>query len=120
MAHFAELDANNVVIRVIVIADENESDGENFCANLLGGRWKQTSYNTIGNRHRLGGTPFRKNYASTGYTYDEARDAYIPPQPYPSWSLDEDTCLWGAPIPYPIDGGHYVWNEPLMSWTQIG
>ncbi|MFZ3043830.1 MAG: hypothetical protein WA058_01845 [Minisyncoccia bacterium] len=87
MAHFAELDEHNIVLRVIVVADEHEADGENWCHNFAGGRWKQTSYNGR----------IRKNYAGIGYTYDEARDAFIPPQPGSDWILDEATCRWKAP-----------------------
>ena len=103
MAHFAELDDNNIVLRVIVVSDDNEADGENWCNNLLGGSWKQTSYNAN----------IRKNYAAIGFTYDESRDAFIPPQPYPSWTLDESTCLWKAPVDYPSDGKKYTWEESI-------
>lgn len=119
MAHFAELDDNNVVLRVIVVNDSDEADGENFCHKLLGGRWKQTSYNTRGNIHQLGGTPFRKNYAGIGYRYDDQLDAFIPPPPFPSWVLNEDTCLWEPPIPYPTDGNSYVWDETSQHWVAI-
>lgn len=117
MAHFAELDSNNVVLRVIVVANadtasadgtEKEYIGQAFCERLLGGIWKQTSYN--GN--------FRKNYAGIGYTYDAGRDAFIPPQPYPSWTLDETTCEWNAPIPMPTDGKAYKWEENFQSWIE--
>ena len=94
MAHFAEIDENNIVTRVIVVADEHEADGENWCNNFLGGTWKQTSYNTLGNVHALGGTPLRKNYAGKGYIYDSTRDAFYEPQPEGSWTLNEDTCQW--------------------------
>lgn len=87
MAHFAELNENNIVIRVIVVADEYETDGENWCHNFAGGKWKQTSYNAR----------IRKNYAGIGYTYDEERDAFIPPKPYPDCILDKETCQWKAP-----------------------
>lgn len=118
MAHFAEIDANGVVLRVIVVANEDTADsngveleqvGVAFCQRLLGGIWKQTSYN--GN--------FRKNYAGLGYTYDARRDAFIPPKPYNSWVLNEDTCLWDAPTPYPADGKHYSWNDDTTSWVEI-
>ena len=104
MAHFAELDDNNIVLRVIVVSNDNEADGENWCKNLLGGRWKQTSYNNN----------IRKNYAAIGFTYDESRDAFIPPQSYPSWILDESTCSWKAPVDYPSDGKQYKWEESLI------
>jgi hypothetical protein len=115
MAHFAELGENNVVLRVIVVADrdtqdhtgqEVESIGAEFCRNLLGGTWKKTSYN--GN--------IRKNYAGVGYVYDSVRDAFISPRPFPSWELDEDTCRWRAPIDYPTDGEQYRWNEDAGAW----
>jgi hypothetical protein len=114
MAHFAELNPSNVVLRVIVVATEDNSDangvekeyiGAAFCERLLGGRWKQTSYN--GN--------MRKNFAIIGSTYDEQRDAYIYPQPYPSWLLNEDTCKWEAPVPQP--DGFFVWDETTQAWT---
>lgn len=121
MAHFAELDDNNLVLRVIVVSDEDAVDGENFCHHLLGGRWKQTSYNTRGGQHLLGGTPFRKNYAGIGSIYDETRDAFLLPQPFPSWTLNETTCLWEPPIPYPINqsGLLYRWNETTRSWLRV-
>lgn len=118
MAHFAELDNNNIVQRVIVVNNsdtmkdgvEDEQTGINFCQRLLGGIWKQTSYN--GN--------FRKNYAGMGYTYDSIRDAFISPSPFPSWVLNENTCRWGAPIPMPIEEGKfYVWDEPTITWKEI-
>ena len=118
MAHFVELDANNVVLRGIVVANsdtasadgtEKEYIGQAFCERLLGGTWKQTSYN--GN--------FRKNYAGIGYTYDAGRDAFIPPQPFPSWVLDEDTCLWNAPTPMPTDGKFYAWDEATQTWIEV-
>jgi|TARA_R110000787_G_scaffold34615_1_gene89456 hypothetical protein len=111
MAHFAEIDESNIVIRVIVVADENEADGENWCNGFLGGTWKQTSYNTRANIHLLGGTAFRKNYAGTGYTYDSTKDAFIPPKPFNSWVLNETTCCYDAPVSYPDDGKNYVWDE---------
>ena len=120
MAHYAFLDQNNIVIEVIVGKNEGE-DGVNW--EVQYGQFrnqvcKQTSYNTRGGVHLLGGTPFRKNYAGLGYTYDAARDAFIPPQPYPSWVLNEDTCLWDAPVPYPSDGP-YSWNEANQTWDAI-
>ena len=103
MAHFAELDENNTVLRVIVVnnqdcldanGNESEAVGVEFCRNLLGGTWVQTSYNTVGGQHLLGGTPLRKNYAGIGYTYDETRDAFIPSKCHDEATLNEDTCLW--------------------------
>lgn len=122
MAHFAELDDQNIVLRVIVVSDEDAVDGENFCHDLLGGRWKQTSYNTRGGQHLLGGTPFRKNYAGIGYTYDETLDAFLPPQPYPSWILDLNTGLWNPPILKPNDPNdnqYYVWDESQSNWVLV-
>jgi hypothetical protein len=117
MAHFAEIDENNIVTRIIVIADKFESTGESWCTNFTGGgTWKQTSYNTYGNVHALGGTPFRKNYAIVGSTYDETRDAFIPLKPFTSWTLNETTCQWDCPAAYPDDGKKYDWNETTTTW----
>jgi len=117
MAHFAELDENNVVLQVIVGVDEPH-DGEAIYAQTTGRVWKKTSYNTFGGEHRLGGTPFRKNYAGIGYTYDPDRDAFIPPQPFPSWTLDEQTCHWISPIPIPTGDKRYVWDEQTLQWIE--
>jgi hypothetical protein len=119
MAHFAEIDENNIVLRVLVVDNSNEEHGQEFLANDLGlgGRWIQTSYNTYGNVHALGGTPLRKNYAGIGHTYDESRDAFIPPQPFASWTLNEDTCLWQAPVAMPTDFASY-WDETTLSWKE--
>jgi len=115
MAHFAKLDENNVVTQVIVVdnkdcADasgvEKESIGIAFCERLFGGNWKQTSYN--GNK--------RKNYAGIGYTYNADIDAFVPPKPYPSWTLNNDTAQWEPPTPMPADGQMYGWNEESQSW----
>ena len=117
MAHFAKLE-NNIVIQVIVVANqeiidengqESEQKGIDFCSNLLGGTWKQTSYN--GN--------IRKNYAGIGYTYDETLDAFIAPKPFNSWLLDETTCQWKAPVDYPADKGHCKWNEETLTWDAM-
>ena len=116
MAHFAEIDENNIVTKVIVVADEHEADGENWCNGFLGGTWKQTSYNTVGNVHALGGTPFRKNYAGVGFNYDTSKDAFIPPSNFPSWTLNESTCQWECPTTYPDDGEKYTWIEDSTSW----
>lgn len=118
MAHFAELDGDHIVTRVIVVNNnelldefgvEQEMIGRQFCVNLLGGTWVQTSYN--GN--------IRKNFAGIGYTYDVQRDAFIPPKPFNSWVLNEDTCQWEAPIPYPDDGKIYSWDEDTISWIEL-
>jgi hypothetical protein len=116
MAHFAKLDSNNIV--VFVTAGRDEDNGKEDEISLrTGDTYKQTSYNTIGGKHLLGGIPFRKNYAGLGYTYDATRDAFIPPQPFPSWVLDEETCLWGAPVAMPTDGQRYQWDEATTSWV---
>lgn len=121
MAHFAEVDSNNVVVRVLVVGDEQEDRGQEFLADDLGlgGTWLKTSYNTQGGVHTLGGTPFRKNYAGIGFTYDSVRDAFIPPKPYNSWLLDEDTCNWNAPVAYPSDGKLYTWDEENTTWNEV-
>lgn len=122
MAHFAEIDEQGVVLRVLVVDNAQESDGQNFLANTLGlgGTWVKTSYNTLGGVHNNGGTPLRKNYAGVGFTYDSSRDAFIPPKPYESWVLNETSCLWEAPIAYPTDGKIYRWNETTTSWDEVG
>tara|TARA_Y100000361_G_scaffold151909_1_gene170242 strand:- start:712 stop:1098 length:387 start_codon:yes stop_codon:yes gene_type:complete len=122
MAHFAKLDENNVVVQVLVVADTDaptEEAGQTFLQNLYKNTitYKQTSYNTFAGEHKLGGTPFRKNYAGIGFTYDSTKDAFIPPKPFDSWTLDEDTCLWEAPVAYPSDGKGYVWKEDSKTWV---
>jgi len=117
VAHYAQLDENNVVTQVIVVANSDEeidgvfdeSKGVEFCYNLLGGTWKKTSYN--GN--------IRKNYAGIGYTYDAGRDAFIPPKPFASWVLVEETCQWAAPTAMPDDGKRYTWDEATTSWVEV-
>ena len=120
MAHWAEIDEDNIVTRVLVVADDKE-DGQTFLANELGlgGTWYRTSYNTIAGEHRNGGTPFRKNYAGIGFTYDATRDAFIPPKPFASWTLNEETCNWDAPTPMPTDGKLYSWSEETTSWVVV-
>jgi len=118
MAHFAQLDENNIVVQVIVGVDEPH-DGEAIYAETTGKVWKKTSYNTLGGVHLLGGTPFRKNYAGIGFTYDAQRDAFIAPQPFPSWVLNEQTCQWNPPIQYPSDDKRYQWDEQTTSWKEI-
>jgi hypothetical protein len=117
MAHFAELDENNTVIRVIVGINESEGDGEVIYRDQTKTIWKQTSYNTVAGVHLLGGTPFRKNYAGIGFKYDEALDAFIPPQPFPSWALDENSCTWVAPVEKPEEPGFYSWSEADLRWS---
>ena len=115
MSHFAKLDENNIVTFVTVGRDED--DGlEAELSERTGDIYKQTSYNTSGGVHSLGGTPFRKNYAGIGFTYDAERDAFILPKPYESWLLVEETCQWEAPVPYPDDGLMYSWNEEIIDW----
>lgn len=110
MAHFAELDSDNTVIRVIV------ADTKEWCENNLGGTWVQTSYNTIGGEHKLGGTPLHKNYAGIGYKFDGT--GFFAPQPYPSWIMNQDTYLWEAPVAMPTDGEKYVWDESIGNWVK--
>ena len=118
MAHFVKLNEDKVVIQGIVVSNQDTADehgaeqeaiGASFCANLLGGTWKQTSYNAR----------IRKNYAGIGYTYDEGRDAFIPPKPFASWVLDEATCHWKAPVDMPVDDKRYSWNEETTSWVEV-
>ena len=118
MAHFAQLNEENLVTQVIVVANqdtadqdgvENEAIGIAFCTNLLGGTWKQTSYN--GN--------IRKNYAGIGFKYDATLDAFVPPQPYASWILDKTTAQWEAPTPYPTDDKRYTWDEATTAWVEV-
>ena len=118
MAHFAKLDENNIVTFVTVGRQEDDGKEADLCART-GDVYKQTSYNTHGGVHALGGTPLRKNYAGIGYTYDPVRDAFIPPKPYASWVLNETTCLWDAPVAYPDDGKRYSWDEATTSWVEV-
>ena len=122
MAHFAKLGVGNIVEQVIVVSNDvatTEQAGVDFINKLYNTRdvWKQTSYNTFSGEHSFGGTPFRKNYAGIGFQYDQQRDAFIPPKPFNSWVLNEDTCLWNAPIEYPQDDNEYIWNEQTLSWN---
>jgi len=129
MASFAKIGLNNKVIEVQSVVNEvlhdsngveQEAIGIDFLTKLTGWAiWKQTSYNTFGGIHTLGGTPLRKNHAGIGYTYDEDRNAFIPPKPYNSWILNETTCQWEAPSAMPDDGERYEWNESTTSWDQI-
>ena len=121
MAHYAFLDLNNIVTEVIVGKDESESsmDWEQHYGEFRSQTCKRTSYNTFGGVHNNGGTPYRKNYAGIGYTYNTNRDAFIPPKPFASWILNETTCLWQAPTPKPNDGKIYVWNEEQLIWIEI-
>ena len=124
MAHFAKIGKGRKVEKVIVISNNdapNEQAGVDFIHNLYKEKdlWKQTSYNTHGGVHKLGGTPFRKNYATVGGTYDQTRDAFIPPKPFNSWILNETTCRWEAPVAYPTDGQEYSWNESTNNWVLL-
>jgi hypothetical protein len=119
MAHWAELDENNIVTRVLVGSNEDSDEGYQWLIDNLGGTWVKTSYNTQGGVHSLGGTPLRKNYAGIGYSYDATRDAFIPPKPFNSWILNEETCLWDAPTPYPTDGQMYRWVEEDLNWQVV-
>ena len=119
MAHYAFIDSNNIVTEVITGKNEGEDgiDWEQWYGDFRGQTCKRTSYNTMGGVHSGGGTPYRKNYAGIGYTYDRDRQAFIPPKPFESWTLNEETCLWDAPVAYPTDGELYVWNENTTSWV---
>ena len=129
MASFAKIGLNNKVIEVLSVHNnelldansvEQEVNGIDFLTKLTGWAvWKQTSYNTRGGVHLTGGTPFRKNHAGIGSTYDEDRDAFIPPKPFNSWTLNEDTCLWEAPVALPDTENRYTWNEATTSWDLI-
>ena len=113
MAHFAKV--NNGIVEQVIVA---EPDFFDTFVDSTPGEWIQTSYNTRGGQHPEG-RPLRKNFAGIGYTYDRTRDAFIPPQPYASWVLNEDTCLWDAPTPYPTDGKQYQWDEATVSWIEV-
>lgn len=125
MATYAFVNSNGVVVEVIKGRDEDEvvdgiTDWEAYYASKRDGLMcRRTSYNTQGNQHLLGGIPFRGNYAGIGYRYDDTLDAFIPPQPYPSWTLNETTCLWDAPVAYPDDGLRYNWDEASQSWQEV-
>lgn len=119
MAHYAVLDKNNVVTQVFVGKDEHEPLPDGVISWETYYVAKRTSYNTQGGQHLTGGTPYRKNYAGIGFTYDETRDAFIPPQPYSSWTLDEAKCLWESPAPMPTDGKLYAWSEDDQTWLEI-
>tara|TARA_B100000212_G_scaffold319537_1_gene276751 strand:- start:756 stop:1127 length:372 start_codon:yes stop_codon:yes gene_type:complete len=121
MAHYAFLNMQNIVTEVIVGSDETDSpiNWEIHYGNMREQVCKRTSYNTSAGKHRNGKIPFRKNYAGIGYTYDYARDAFIPPKPFDSWTLNENTCQWEPPVARPTDDKLYEWNENNKSWTEI-
>jgi len=109
MSHFAKIEDG--IVTQVIVAEQDFIDTQE-------GTWVQTSYNTHGGQHRLGGTPLRKNYAGIGYIYDSTRDIFYTPQPYPSWTLNETSCLWEPPVAYPSDGKMYKWNEDTRSWDE--
>lgn len=109
MAHFAEINEDNIVVRVVVTSNDLSDEGHSWLVENLGGTWVQTSYNAN----------IRKNFAGVGFTYDPEKDAFIAPQPFESWVLNEDTCQWIAPVPYPTDGRRYFWDEEVVDWTPI-
>jgi len=131
MARFAKLGVGNIIEKVVVVSNDiatTEQAGVEFLQNLYGDRatWKQTSYNTRGGVHLADGTPFRKNFAGIGYKYDQTRDAFIAPKPFPSWVLNETTCLWDPPVARPeltqeqIDNNNYYeWNEENQTWDLV-
>jgi len=112
MSHFAKVE--NGIVTQVIVAEQDVID-----SGLFGTGWVQTSYNTYAGAHKNGGTPLRKNYAGVGYTYDSGRDAFIAPKPYASWTLNETTCLWNAPTPYPTDDKLYTWDESTTSWVEV-
>jgi hypothetical protein len=130
MASFAKIE-NNIVITVVSVVNEVLKDSNGIEQEAIGIQflrtlynepnavWKQTSYNTVGGIHLLGGTPFRKNHAGIGYIYDSNRDAFIPPKPYNSWVLNETSCLWESPVAMLIDGNRYNWNELTLTWDIV-
>ena len=126
MAHFVEINDLKKVIQAVALDNKDTQDtdgnevetvGQKYLNDAFGGNWLKTSYNTRSGVHKLGGTPFRKNYAGIGYKYDEDKDAFIPPQPYNSWTLNEDTCQYDAPVACPNDEKKYIWNEETISWV---
>jgi len=121
MAHYALLNYQNIVTKVCTGKNEDETDYnmELVYQDMFKQVCKRTSYNTSGGVHSGGGTPFRKNYAGVGYTYDHSRDAFIPPKPYNSWVLVESSCLWESPVEYPADGEMYTWNEETINWDLV-
>lgn len=118
MAHFAEIDEDNLVTRILVTDNDAPNEGYDWLTENLGGTWIKTSFNTFGGQHLLGGVPLRKNRAEIGFTYDAVRDAFVPPKPYDSWVLNEETCLWQAPKARPTDGKKYLWDEGLLDWVE--
>lgn len=120
MAHFAKIDENNIVLRVVVVDDIYQNKAQDYLSNEcgLGGTWIQTSYNTKLGKHNLGGKPLRANYAGIGYIYHPELDIFSPPQIYPSWKLNKKTGSWDPPVKYPLDGKFYSWEEKTKSWIE--
>jgi hypothetical protein len=114
MAHYAKV--NNGIVEKVIVA---EADFFDTFVDSSPGTWIQTSYNTYGNQHKLGGTPVRGNYAGIGFTYDATNDVFYAPQPFPSWTLNESTWLWEAPVAYPTDGKEYSWDEATTNWKEV-
>ncbi len=114
MAHYAKV--NNGIVEQVIVA---EADFFNTFVDTSPGTWIQTSYNTQGNQHKLGGTPLRGNYAGIGFTYDATNDVFYAPKPFPSWTLSESTWLWEAPVAYPTDGKRYIWDESITNWKEV-
>jgi hypothetical protein len=114
MAHYAKV--NNGIVEQVIVA---EADFFNTFVDSSPGTWIQTSYNTYGNQHKLGGTPLRGNYAGIGFTYDATHDVFYAPQPFPSWTLNESTWIWEAPVVYPTDGKLYKWDESITNWKEV-
>jgi len=119
MAHFAEIDENGIVLRVLVTDNNAPNEGKDWLESRFGGTWIQTSYNTFAGQHTQGGTPLRKNFAGVGFTYDPDRDAFIPPKKFDSYVLNEETCLWEAPVPMPDDEKNYKWDEENLTWVEV-
>jgi hypothetical protein len=117
VSHFAKIDENNIVTEVLVGDNEMPNEGYDFIVETFGGTWVQTSFNTHGGVHINDKTPLRKNYAGIGYIYDSTLDAFYEPQPYESWTLNKETCVWEAPIPYPTEDGPYTWDEKKQDWV---
>jgi hypothetical protein len=113
MAHFAKV--NNGIVEQVIVAEQEFFD---TFVDTSPGQWIQTSYNTYGGVHKLGGTPLRKNFAGIGFTYDNVKDVFIPPKPFASWVLNDDTCLWEAPVAMPQDGKVYLWDENTLNWVE--
>jgi hypothetical protein len=119
MAHWAEINNENIVTRVLVGNNNDPDEGYQWLIDNLGGKWVKTSYNTIAGKHTLGGTPLRGNYAGIGFIYDEELDAFYAPKPFASWTLNTETFTWEAPKAYPTDGKFYTWDEEDQNWIEV-